>query len=116
MLPTSNTRQWRRRATFGASVVALLSIAFATSSQSAGVDAVADNQKTATPIKHVIVLIGENRSFDHVFATYVPKSEDSVSNLLSKGIINADGSSGPHFGRRRNFRRYRPSRTSSTSA
>jgi phospholipase C len=28
---------------------------------------------TSTPIKHVIVIIGENRSFDHVFATYVPK-------------------------------------------
>ena len=28
----------------------------------------------ATPIKHVIVIIGENRSFDHVFATYVPKA------------------------------------------
>ncbi len=27
---------------------------------------------TATPIKHVIIIIGENRSFDHVFATYVP--------------------------------------------
>ena len=27
-----------------------------------------------TPIKHVIVIIGENRSFDHVFATYVPKN------------------------------------------
>lgn len=24
---------------------------------------------TSTPIKHVIVIIGENRSFDHVFAT-----------------------------------------------
>ena len=29
---------------------------------------------TRTPIKHVIVIIGENRSFDHVFATYVPKN------------------------------------------
>jgi phospholipase C len=48
--------------------------------------------ETETPIKHVIVLIGENRTFDHVFATYVPKSKDSVSNLLSKGIIKADGS------------------------
>src|ERR1700720_1566919 len=55
MLPTSNLGQWRRRATFGASVLAILSTAFATSSQSAGVDAVADAQKTATPIKHVIV-------------------------------------------------------------
>ena len=25
---------------------------------------------TTTPIKHVIVIIGENRTFDHVFATY----------------------------------------------
>ena len=24
---------------------------------------------TRTPIKHVIIIIGENRSFDHVFAT-----------------------------------------------
>src|SRR5580698_5704833 len=30
-------------------------------------------ERTATPIKHVIVIIGENRSFDHVFATYVPQ-------------------------------------------
>jgi len=52
---------------------------------------------TSTPIKHLIVLIGENRTFDHVFATYVPKSHDSVSNLLSKGIINADGTPGRHF-------------------
>ena len=44
---------------------------------------------TKTPIKHVIVLIGENRTFDHLFATYVPKSRDSVKNLLSEGIINA---------------------------
>jgi len=28
--------------------------------------------KTTTPIKHVIVIIGENRSFDYVFATYQP--------------------------------------------
>ncbi|HXP82911.1 MAG TPA: alkaline phosphatase family protein [Verrucomicrobiae bacterium] len=56
-----------------------------------------DEPRTKTPIKHVIVLIGENRSFDHLFATYVPKSDDSVSNLLSKGIINADGTPGPHF-------------------
>ena len=28
--------------------------------------------KTATPIKHVIIIVGENRSFDHVFATYAP--------------------------------------------
>ena len=29
--------------------------------------------KTASPIKHVIVIVGENRTFDHIFATYEPK-------------------------------------------
>jgi len=52
---------------------------------------------TATPIKHVIVIIGENRSFDHVFATYVPKKGETVWNLLSEGIIKADGTPGPNF-------------------
>jgi phospholipase C len=51
---------------------------------------------TTTPIKHVIVIIGENRSFDHVFATYVPKHGE-VWNLLSEGIVNADGTPGPNF-------------------
>jgi phospholipase C len=55
-----------------------------------------DNQ-TRTPIKHVIVIIGENRSFDHVFATYVPKHGQTVWNLLSEGIINADGTPGRNF-------------------
>jgi phospholipase C len=55
-----------------------------------------DNE-TRTPIKHVIVIIGENRSFDHVFATYVPKHGQRVWNLLSEGIVNADGTPGPNF-------------------
>src|ERR1700691_3556100 len=52
---------------------------------------------TSTPIKHVIVIIGENRSFDHVFATYVPKKGQTVWNLLSEGIVNTDGTPGPNF-------------------
>jgi phospholipase C len=52
---------------------------------------------TATPIKHVIIIIGENRSFDHVFATYVPKNRQRVWNLLSEGIVKADGTPGPNF-------------------
>ena len=51
---------------------------------------------TITPIKHLIVLIGENWSFDSVFATYTTKHGQSVGNLLSRGIINADGSPGPN--------------------
>ncbi len=52
---------------------------------------------TSSPIKHVIVIIGENRSFDHVFATYVPRHGEKVRNLLSEGIVNADGTPGPNF-------------------
>jgi phospholipase C len=60
--------------------------------------AAADNSRnTKTPIQHVIVIIGENRTFDHVFATYKPRHRQSVSNLLSKGIVNEDGSPGPNF-------------------
>ncbi len=55
------------------------------------------DNNTTTPIKHVIVIIGENRSFDHVFATYEPRRGQSVWNLLSEGIINADGTPGPNF-------------------
>src|SRR5262249_30315404 len=55
----------------------------------------ADGVKTATPIKHVIVLIGENRTFDNVFGTYVAKHEQRIDNLLSRGIVRADGSPGP---------------------
>src|ERR1700746_1295262 len=53
--------------------------------------------QTVTPIKHVIVIVGENRTFDHIFATYEPVSRDSVDNRLSKGIIKADGTPGPNY-------------------
>jgi phospholipase C len=52
---------------------------------------------TKTPIKHVIVIYGENRSFDHLFATYRSPSGESVQNILSEGIIKEDGSPGPNF-------------------
>src|ERR1700731_5291750 len=53
---------------------------------------------TTTPIKHVIVIIGENRTFDHLFATYVPKPKgETALNLLSEGIVTADGTPGPKY-------------------
>jgi phospholipase C len=55
------------------------------------------DDNTNSPIKHVIVIIGENRSFDHVFATYVPKHRQFIWNLLSEKIVNADGTPGPKF-------------------
>jgi phospholipase C len=53
---------------------------------------------TTSPVKHVIVLIGENRGLDHTFGIYKPKGKgETISNLLSKGIVNEDGKPGPHF-------------------
>jgi phospholipase C len=71
----------------------------------------ADNQNTETPIKHVIVLIGENRTFDHLFATYVSPSGDSVKNLLSEGIIRADGTPGKNFSKAAQFQAVPPFKT-----
>ena len=52
---------------------------------------------TTTPIKHVIVIIGENRTFDHVYATYTPKAGETVNNLLSEGIVKANGKPGANY-------------------
>ena len=61
--------------------------------------AAGNDNNTASPIKHVIIIIGENRSFDHVFATYTPSnSTDTVLNLLSEGIVKADGTPGANDG------------------
>jgi phospholipase C len=65
---------------------------------SAGAGAESGNRKTATPIKHVIVLIGENRTFDNIYGTYVPRPGQTVSNLRTKGIVRPDGSPGPNAG------------------
>lgn len=60
--------------------------------------------QTRTPIKHVIIIIGENRTFDHVFATYKPvNAKDTVFNLLSEGIVNPDGSPGKNYSKARQF-------------
>ena len=37
-----------------------------------------NRNETTTPIKHVIILIGENRTFDNVYATYEPKRGQTV--------------------------------------
>ena len=54
--------------------------------------------RTESPIKHVIILIGENRGTDHTFGVYKPKGRgQTISNILSKGIVNEDGSPGENF-------------------
>jgi phospholipase C len=95
----------------GASLLSVTLAAGPAFSQARDIDRTADHQKTETPIKHVIVIIGENRTFDHLFATYVPRSRDSVSNLLSKQIIKADGTPGKNFARAAQFEAVKPFRT-----
>ena len=53
--------------------------------------------KTTTPIKHVIVIVGENHTFDNVFATYKPRHGQTVKNLLSEGIVRANGTRSTRF-------------------
>jgi acid phosphatase len=55
--------------------------------------------RTTTPIKHVVVIIGENHSFDNVFATYQPPGHQKIWNLLSEGIVTKTGAPGPNFGK-----------------
>jgi phospholipase C len=62
----------------------------------------ADND-TTSPIKHVIIIVGENRTFDHIFATYQPKPGETVNNLLSQGIILADGTKGLNYAKANQF-------------
>jgi len=64
----------------------------------------ANGRRTASPIKHVIIIMGENRTFDHVFATYEPRRPgEHVDNLLSRGIIREDGSPGPNYAKAAQF-------------
>src|ERR1700682_5661091 len=62
-----------------------------------------NDKRTESPIKHVIIIMGENRTFDHVFATYKPRDGEHVDNLLSKGIIKEDGSPGPNYAKAAQF-------------
>src|ERR1700739_1020587 len=58
----------------------------------------ANDNATASPIKHVIVIIGENRSFDHICRHHKPVNKnETVLNLLSEGIVKDDGSPGPNY-------------------
>jgi len=53
---------------------------------------------TLTPIQHVIIVVGENHSFDNIFGTYQPPDpSQQVWNLLSRGIVTATGDPGSNF-------------------
>jgi phospholipase C len=99
-------RKWREKATACVLVFAISFFGFGASARAGDDrDHESDSIKTATPIKHVIIIVGENRSFDHLFATYVPKAKgERVLNLLSEGIINADGTPGPNFAKANQYK------------
>lgn len=57
----------------------------------------AQESETRTPVKHLIIVVGENISFDNLFGTWEPKSGAKVHNLLSERIVNRDGTPGAEF-------------------
>jgi phospholipase C len=70
----------------------------------------AENAQTTTPIKHVIVIFGENQSFDHYFGTYPyatnPRGEPQfhalpdtprANNLLAGGLLDQNPNSTQPF-------------------
>ena len=54
------------------SVAGLALAALAATGPAAAATGAGDSAPTTTPIKHVIVIIGENHTFDNIFATYRP--------------------------------------------
>ena len=54
-------------------------------------------KRPKSPIEHLIVIVGENHTFDNLFGVYQPGAGQTVSNLLSKRIVNEDGTPGPNF-------------------
>ncbi len=53
--------------------------------------------QTRSPIEHVIVIVGENHTFDNIFGAYIPRPGQTVLNLLSQDIINEVGKPGGNF-------------------
>src|SRR5271169_4751125 len=93
---TKFNRRLRDRAVVTAAILSLFGASVGNADPKLG-GADGNDGKTASPIKHVIVIVGENRTFDHLFATYQPRRGEYVDNLLSKKIINIDGTRGPNY-------------------
>jgi phospholipase C len=90
-----SSRLTRIASVTGIAGLALTALA-ATGPAAAGTGA-GESAPTTTPIKHVIVIIGENHTFDNVFATYQPPAGQTIWNLRSEGIVTANGTPGPNF-------------------
>jgi phospholipase C len=57
----------------------------------------AQAQTPQTPIEHVIVIVGENHTFDNLFGGYIPRPGQTIMNLLSQDIIDDNGNPGLQF-------------------
>jgi phospholipase C len=79
-------------------VAGLALAALAATGPAAAATGARDPAPTTTPIRHVIVIIGENHTFDNIFATYQPPAGQRIWNLRSEGIVTANGTPGPNFG------------------
>src|SRR5260370_17354324 len=86
----------RQHLAVGTSVFALLANLGAPVSAAAQ-EPVKRSKTATTPIQHVIVIIGENQTFYHVFATYKPKNGQTVSNRLSKHTVTPTHTPRPNF-------------------
>ena len=67
----------------GITAVAALALSVLAATAASAAPARPGQPATTTPIKHVVVIIGENHTFDNVFATYQPPAGQKVENLLS---------------------------------
>src|SRR6266851_1499515 len=98
MVDLSWRRKWPNYVSFGSMLLSL-----AATCPAGAVPLDANDQSTTTPIQHVVVIIGENRTFDHIYGAYRPRPGEKVLNLLSQGIIKFDGTPGPKFDKAAQF-------------
>jgi acid phosphatase len=81
----------------GLAVSAVTGVAALTAGSGATAAGHAGAAPTYTPVRHVIVIIGENHSFDSVYATYQAPRGQHIKNLLSEGIITKNGGLGRNW-------------------
>ena len=86
MLHQYITRSWRTKIGAGVSATIVSALGLGASVSASAAPSV-NEIRTATPIKHVIIIVGENRSFDHLFATYVPRSKGSRTIRLPPTVV-----------------------------
>src|ERR1700742_5025467 len=92
-------KRWRLLATIFSLIVVLLGTTLivaagksASASTTLGVANNGGNSSTTTPIKHLVVIFGENISFDHYFGTYPvatnPKGEPAFNATANTPSVN----------------------------